>query len=331
MSKAHKAVLDSHVELRQRELKALKSVTTFAEMTASCVMLAQPPSSAAQSKLQLSSCWRALCPFVPYQATLPVYGSLWQREEGPGKLLGSSLSPLKRPWALLTRLGGLCWCSITCRQPGWCELPTHTQLQARALHPSLISNTDKPLQIYSSTPTHLITLLISGGILGQAKFGALPFSNSFKSRFFWLVAPSSTWPATAFPQLPLENQSGSSSHTHPGGRSACVWFPPVLELGRVHSNEWKWQRAAGWSPRSKQKKTNICNVRSVCKGHVMLFSTAACFEGEKCDCWSCIKNQSLWLLAFVRNCSSHLLDCYVSCTNHFKWKSLLLRWKVFFA
>lgn len=77
MSKAHKAILDS---LRQKPLRQPHGVQTegiqsaevrddLAATTASRplrVTLAQPPSSAAQSKLQLSRCWRGLHSFIPY-------------------------------------------------------------------------------------------------------------------------------------------------------------------------------------------------------------------------------------------------------------------------
>lgn len=88
-------------------------MTTFAEMTASHpghVMLAQPPSSATQSKLQLSRCWGPGAHLYSiinraheHRATLPVRGCLCQWEEGPGKLLGCSLSPLKTSGALLVQ------------------------------------------------------------------------------------------------------------------------------------------------------------------------------------------------------------------------------------
>lgn len=82
---------------------------------------------------------------------------------------------MKTPWALLTKLGGLCWYSITCSQPGWFEIQTDTLLQGQGLDPSLISNTDKSLQIYGPTPQHLMTLLMSVGVLGHVEFGAPSF------------------------------------------------------------------------------------------------------------------------------------------------------------
>lgn len=178
MSKAHQAILDSLRQPHWIQIKGIQSSEVHDDL---CWNNSQPSlpcdtgtasSSATQSKLQLSRCWAAhLYSIRP----LPVWGSLCQGKEGPRILIGSSHSPMKTPWALLTKLGGLCWYSITCSQPGWFEIQTDTLLQGQGLDPSLISNTDKSLQIYGPTPQHLMTLLMSVGVLGHVEFGAPSF------------------------------------------------------------------------------------------------------------------------------------------------------------
>lgn len=78
---------------------------------------------------------------------------------------------------------------------------------------------------------HLMTLPISAGVSGQAKFEALPFSSSpFQIQvFLCLVPPKHPANDADFPQLSLENQRVSSSHTYLGERSACAWFQRALE------------------------------------------------------------------------------------------------------
>lgn len=160
---------------------------TFAELTASCLCraeLAQPPSSANQSKLKLNPCWKAPHSFISYYTGLPVQGSLCDK----GKRV------------LENRLGLLL---VTLKQPRLCQhgwegsvVEDHRQPATAVwdadgcrLDPSLMTNTDKSLQIYGPTLIHLMTLLISVGVSGQTDFGALRFSSSaFQIQvFLWLV------------------------------------------------------------------------------------------------------------------------------------------------
>ena len=143
------------------------------------VDLAQPPSSATQSKLQLNGWLEGPTLIYTLLRPSPCVGKFsCQGEEGPGKLLGSSLGDIKTTRALSAGLGGLCRRAITRSPPQRFEMRTDLWLWAPGSDRSRISNTDKSLQIYGPTVTHLMTLLISAGVSGQAKFGALPFSSS---------------------------------------------------------------------------------------------------------------------------------------------------------
>jgi len=69
-----------------------------------------------------------------------------------------------------------------------------------------------------------MTLPISAGVSGQAKFGALPFSSSaFEIQYFLqLVPPEHPAGDADSPQLSLESQRVASSHAYLGERSACA-------------------------------------------------------------------------------------------------------------
>lgn len=134
----------------------------------------------------------ALRSFTPRYALLPVWGSL----RATGKKV------LENRWGLL---------SVTLKQPGlrqqgWegCAAtasPTasHSGLRCRRMFgsgPQAWIPAKLATQANLCRFMHLMTLLISAGVLGQAKVGAFPLSSFSNSDFSLTRAPPGTQPAT---------------------------------------------------------------------------------------------------------------------------------------
>lgn len=201
MSKAHKTILHSLRQKPPRQPRGVqtKGIQSFEVHEDLCWDDSLPsPLCGAGTASQLCYLKQTAAeqtlegPAFIYTLLRPSAGKpLCEGHKGPGKLLRSSPGDTKPAQAPSAGLGGPCHRGITHSQPRWFEMRTDVWLLAPGSDPSLISNTDKPLQIYGPTLTHLMILLISAGVAGQAKFEALPFCiSAFQIQFFlWLVPP----------------------------------------------------------------------------------------------------------------------------------------------
>lgn len=226
MSKAHKAILDSLRQPHGVQTKGIQSSEACDDLcwndsqpsppcdSGTASQLCYPEQTAAQQMLGSPMLIYALlghspCVIKSLSRGRGSWKIAWVFSQSPENTLGSA-DQAERAVLVQHHL-----------QPARVVWETDTCLQAKAWIPA-----------YSATQTNLCRY--TAPLLRtwwpswwqwefQVRLSLGPFLLlSFKLRFFWLVAPSSTWPATAFPQLSLESRPGCSSHTYPGGRSACA-------------------------------------------------------------------------------------------------------------
>lgn len=193
MSKAHKAVLDSLRQKPPRQLDGVqtKGIQSFEVHDDLCwhdrqLSLLCGSGTAPQFCYPKQTAAEQMHKFIPYNTPPSYVGkSSCQGAEGDGKALRSSLGDIKVTWDLLAGMGVLCHRGIAGSQAQRFEMRTDVWLWAPGSDPSLISNRDKSLQIYSPSLMPLVILLFLA-----LPFNFRSFSDLWSSTQMWCRLPT---------------------------------------------------------------------------------------------------------------------------------------------